>query len=91
MPGLAGKRSFSANCYRNSLRLAAEKKLASVAFPAISTGVYSYPIREAAEVAVRTTRVFITAPSTLREIIFCCFSLGDLKIYEEVLAKGSTP
>jgi len=84
-----GVEALLADCYRNSLTIATERKLASIAFPAISTGVYGYPIRSATEVAVRTAREFITKPSTLTEIIFCCFSLSDLKVYEEVLAEGS--
>jgi len=87
--GKPGKAELLAACYENSLQLAAQKNLTSIAFPAISTGVYGYPIQEATEVAVRTAREFITMPSSLTEIIFCCFSAGDLKIYEEVLAEGS--
>lgn len=87
--GSRGEEVLLANCYRNSLKIAVEKNLATIAFPAISTGVYSYPMRKATEVAVRTAREFITTPGNLSEIIFCCYSLGDLKIYEEVLAEGS--
>lgn len=75
--------------YRNSLRIAAEKNLATIAFPSISTGVYNYPIRLATEVAVHTAREFIASPTSLTEIVFCCFSPGDLKIYEDVLAGRS--
>jgi O-acetyl-ADP-ribose deacetylase len=87
--GKPGKEELLASCYRNSLQLAAQKNLLTIAFPAISTGIYGYPIREAAEVAVRTTRDFIVSSSTLSEVIFCCFSPADLKVYEEVLAEGS--
>ena len=87
--GKQGEEKLLANCYRNSLRIATEKNLTSIAFPAISTGVYNYPLRQATEVAVRTAREFIAGPTSLREIIFCCFSLRDLQIYESVLAEGS--
>jgi O-acetyl-ADP-ribose deacetylase (regulator of RNase III) len=84
--GAGGSETLLANCYKNSLRIAVERHLTSIAFPAISTGVYGYPIRQATEVAVRTVRDFIVMPSGLEEIIFCCFSAGDLKIYKEVMA-----
>ncbi len=87
--GARGEEDLLMNCYRNSLTIATERKLASIAFPAISTGVYGYPIRSATEVAVRTAREFTINPSSLMEIIFCCFSLGDLKVYEEVLTEGN--
>ena len=89
--GSRGEEALLANCYRNSLKIAVEKNLVSIAFPAISTGVYSYPLRQATEVAVRTAREFVATDSRLNEIIFCCYSLGDLKIYEEVLAEGWSP
>ena len=85
--GSNGEEARLENCYRNSLKLAADHNLATIAFPAISTGVYSYPLCQATEVAVRTARQFIATPTSLTEIIFCCYSLGDLKIYEEILAK----
>ena len=87
--GKPGKEELLASCYRNSLKIAVEKNLSTIAFPAISTGIYGYPIHEAAIVAVGTSREFIGTSSSLLEIIFCCYSLGDLKIYEEVLAEGS--
>lgn len=71
-----------ASCYRESLALAAHHGLASVAFPAISTGVYGYPKEQAADIAVATTRDFARNPGSLREVIFCCYSYGDLMLYE---------
>src|SRR5277367_5827454 len=88
--GKPGKEELLASCYLNCLQLAAQKNLLTIAFPAISTGVYGYPIRQAAEVAVATTRDFIASCSSLSEVIFCCFSGGDLNVYEEILAEGST-
>ena len=89
--GLHGEEVLLSSCYRNSLKIAAEKNLTTIAFPAISTGVYGYPMRKATEVAVRTAREFITAPSSLNEIIFCCYALADLKTYEENLAQQDRP
>ena len=63
-----------ASCYRRSLELAVDQGLASIAFPAISTGVYGYPREEAAEIAVETVAAFLTAaPHRLNRVVFCCF------------------
>jgi len=83
-----GERELLASCYRRSLELVVERGLASVAFPAISTGVYGYPVDEAAETAVATVREFVSRPGPLREVIFCCFSAGDLRIYETLLGRA---
>jgi O-acetyl-ADP-ribose deacetylase (regulator of RNase III) len=83
--GNAGEPALLASCYRNSLALAASKKVASLAFPSISTGIYGYPIESAARVAVQTVRDSMRDESTLDEVIFCCFSAGDLAVYENVL------
>ncbi len=72
-----------ANCYENSLRLADEKGCTSIAFPCISTGVYGYPIEEAAEIAVKTVQSF--SPVSLQKVIFCCFVPGDEAIYRRIL------
>ena len=74
-----------AACYRNSLLLAAEKRLASIAFPCISTGIYSYPADLAAELAVRTIQEFASQTSSIQEVIFCCFSEDDYRLYQALL------
>ena len=73
-----------AGCYRNSLLLALEHGCSSVAFPCISTGVYGYPIREAAEIAIREVKAALTDHPNL-EVVFCCFSSGDRAVYAELL------
>lgn len=79
--GKRGEPELLASCYRNSLRLAEENSCRSVAFPAISTGVYRFPKREAAKIALSTVRDWRGAlPET---VIFCCFSAEDLEIYRE--------
>ena len=75
-----------AACYRRSLEIATERGLSSVAFPCISTGIYGYPADLAAKVAVGVVTDFLKNPSSLREVIFCCFSLSDFEIYQELLA-----
>ena len=89
--GSHGEEELLAACYRNSLQLAVEKGLKSVAFPAISTGAYRYPLRAAAEVTVRTARAFVLNETALREVIFCCFEESDLEVYEEILDEEGEP
>ena len=80
-----GEAALLADCYRNSLQLAADRKLSSIAFPCISTGVYGYPVRDAAEVAVRTVKEFGLAESSIQKVVFCCFSAADKSVYELLL------
>ena len=84
--GAHGEPERLAACYRNSLRLAAAQKCASIAFPCISTGVYGYPFAPAAELAVATVRGELPACPSIREVVFCCFSAPDFRYYERLLA-----
>ena len=86
--GQHGEPEKLANCYRHSLLLAAENGCHSVAFPCISTGVYGYPIGDAAKIAVQEVENFLMSHSDM-EVVFCCFSSGDKAIYE-ALMKGDT-
>lgn len=70
-----------ANCYRNSLRLAAENKIKTIAFPAISTGVYNFPNERAAKIAVQEIKNFLDKDSSIEKIIFVCFDEGTYQIY----------
>lgn len=83
--GEHGEAALLADCYRNSLRLAGERDLASLAFPCISTGIYGFPPAPAAKVAVETVRAEAVAYPNLREVLFCCFSQEDLALYEALL------
>ena len=62
------------SCYRRSLEVAVENDLRSIAFPAISTGVYRFPVERAAQIAVRTVASFLSTAPSIAEVIFCCFS-----------------
>lgn len=63
-----------ASCYRRSLEVAAENDLRTIAFPAISTGVYGFPVERAAQIAVRTVASFLSASPSIAEVTFCCFT-----------------
>jgi len=77
-----------ASCYRHSLRLAVEHGLASVAFPAISCGVYGYPAAAAAVIAVAAVRAQLARDSTLRQVLFCCFAEEMRQQYQRALASS---
>lgn len=74
-------------CYRNALRLAAEMDAHSIAFPSISTGIFGYPIEQAARTAVSTVRAELVRHPGVDEVLFCCFSAGDLAVYQKALAE----
>jgi len=76
-----------ANCYRNSLALAEEKRLDSVAFPAISTGIFGYPVEEAARVALGTVVEEAEKLESVRLIRFVLFGEKDLEVHERVLSE----
>lgn len=79
-------RDLLAACYRNSLALAYRHRLGSIAFPAVSCGVYGYPIEEACRVAVGTTLAFLEAHPLPEQVVFVLFSADDLKVYQDTIA-----
>ena len=83
--GGRGEAELLASCYRKSLMIAAERGLRTIAFPSISTGIYGYPIEEAAKIAVETVNAVISPMTDPPEVIFCCFSRRDLMVYERLL------
>ncbi len=84
--GRQGEPELLRACYRNCFRLAAENGIRSIAFPAISTGVYGYPKEAAAEIAVEEMR----RAEGLDEIIACCFSDGDAELYQGLCGKDGS-
>lgn len=85
--GAQGEAEVLASCYRRSLELAAQHDLRTIAFPSISTGVYGYPIKRAASIAVRTVSGFRQHGAALERVVFCCFSMDDLAVYQDALAQ----
>ena len=74
-----------ANCYRNSLRLAAENGIKTIAFPAISCGAYGYPIEEAAQIAFKTTRDFLAVNDHIRKVMFVVWVEDVHETYQRLL------
>jgi len=86
--GTRGEPALLASCYLQSIQIAAANGIGTLAFPGISTGVYGYPVGLAAEIAVNTTGLALQKFPGLQEITFCCFSAGDLQVYQDLL-KGA--
>lgn len=74
-----------ASCYKNSLNLAMENKISSVAFPNISTGIYGYPKKEAAEIAVNTVREFLQQNDFINKVYFVCFDEENYQLYKSLM------
>jgi O-acetyl-ADP-ribose deacetylase (regulator of RNase III) len=75
-----------ASCYRNAYQLARSRELQSIAFPAISTGIYRFPLDRATEIARRETETVMTQPGTLSEVEFVCYNNQTFQIYERIFA-----
>ncbi|MEH6471984.1 MAG: O-acetyl-ADP-ribose deacetylase [Halopseudomonas sp.] len=84
--GQAAEAWLLANCYRNSLALAGQQGVSSIAFPAISCGVYGYPIEQAVTIAVATVRQQLPLYPAIEKLLFCCFSEQMAQRYRDALA-----
>lgn len=85
--GQHGEAAFLASCYRRCIELAAANGITRIAFPSISTGIYGYPIEQAAEIAVTTVRASSANAPAVQEVIFCCFSPRDLAVYQGIMER----
>ncbi|MEP6748884.1 MAG: O-acetyl-ADP-ribose deacetylase [Bacteroidota bacterium] len=83
--GTKNEKTLLANAYKNSLLLAVENHVHSIAFPNISTGIYHFPKQAAAEIAMAEIKKFNSTDSVLEEIIFICFDDENYRIYEKLL------
>jgi O-acetyl-ADP-ribose deacetylase len=86
--GARNERQQLASCYRRSLEVGAERGVASIAFPSISTGAYGFPPGLAAPIAISTVKGSVEGQSALREVIFCNYSHGDYDRYCELLGQS---
>jgi O-acetyl-ADP-ribose deacetylase (regulator of RNase III) len=92
--GAQGEARLLGSCYAESLRLARQNQIESIAFPAISTGVYGYPLEQATVVAVRSVAAWLAANDAPRAVTFCCFRESDAEVYHAVVARftgGNAP
>jgi O-acetyl-ADP-ribose deacetylase (regulator of RNase III) len=85
--GNHGEDELLASCYRRSLALCEKHGLTSVAFPAISTGIYRFPAERAAEIAVGTVVDALAATPAVSRVIFCCFSPDSARLHEQALSR----
>jgi O-acetyl-ADP-ribose deacetylase len=83
--GKRGEPQILVNCYRNSLELAVKNRIKTIAFPAISCGAYGYPIREAARIAIDTTREFLAIDAKIEKVTFVVASDEILRAYQLLL------
>jgi len=84
--GGKGEAELLASCYRRSLEIAARRDCRTIAFPAISTGVYGYPKEQATQIAVATVNAFIDQNIVPETVIFCCFDEPMAQLYRQALA-----
>jgi O-acetyl-ADP-ribose deacetylase (regulator of RNase III) len=92
--GHKNEETLLADCYRNSLQAAEDLGIESIAFPAISTGVYGFPIERATEIALGETRRFLETAKCLSKVVFVCFGNEASKVYRDKYKKafeGSSP
>ena len=88
--GSQGEPQLLASCYRNSLALAVQHGVRTIAFPAISCGVYGYPLDEAARIAVAETERFVREHPSIESVLFVCFEGDCAGAYERALSSGTS-
>jgi O-acetyl-ADP-ribose deacetylase len=82
--GRANEDVLLANCYKNSLKLAVENKVKTIAFPAISTGVYCFPVKRATKIALNETTNFISKNKRFGKIILICYDIATFDVYKRL-------
>jgi O-acetyl-ADP-ribose deacetylase (regulator of RNase III) len=87
--GEANEDELLRKCYLNSLTLAEQNAVRSIAFPSISTGAYGYPMERATQIAVSTVREYLRGSEQIHEVIFVCFTNSDLEVYKGALGADS--
>jgi O-acetyl-ADP-ribose deacetylase (regulator of RNase III) len=87
--GAQGEDELLANCYRNSLALAGRHAIRTIAFPAISTGVYRFPLERATRIALREARGFLLTSTIVERVTFVCFGKAALQCYQAAAAEGA--
>ncbi|HDI78226.1 MAG TPA: O-acetyl-ADP-ribose deacetylase [Desulfobacteraceae bacterium] len=85
--GASGEDQLLANCYRNSLKAAAELGVKSIAFPSISTGAYGFPMERATEIALKEVSEFLKKDEGIEKVVFVCFGKEAFRIYKEKFKK----
>ena len=83
--GKNGEKDLLRNCYRNSLRLALEHKVETIAFPNISTGVYRFPKNLAAEIAIAEVKSFLAHEPGIKKVVFVCFDQENYELYARMI------
>ncbi len=86
--GKHGEDELLANCYRNSLEMAVENDVKTIAFPSISTGAYHFPLKRAAEIAVREVKDFLSKNDDITKIVFIAFDDETFNVYSDLLKGG---
>ena len=84
--GTNGEPDLLASCYSRCLTIAQQHRLRSIAFPAISTGVYGYPKQQAAEIAVKV----VSSQAWIDEVVFCCFDVATADLYRSLIARSAS-
>jgi O-acetyl-ADP-ribose deacetylase (regulator of RNase III) len=86
--GKNNEEKLLASCYKNSLRLAVENKVKKIAFPAISTGVYRFPLERATKIAVTEVKKFLAKNASFEKVIFVCFDEETFQVYKNILQEN---
>lgn len=86
--GSQGEPELLRSCYRNSLKIAEQNNVRTIAFPSISTGAYGYPIEQASRIAVETVSGYLDGTSDTEKVVFVCFTSADYEVYSAALRKS---